>query len=443
MRSRDPVVGYLPKGFPRISETFVTAEILELERLGLDLRIYPLKKPETSERQSNVRRVIAPVRYVPERVAAWLPLLIPVHLLLAIRRPRAYGRALGYTLSRCRRQRSTSTLRRFAQAGYMAGWMLRDRPVRHIHAHFCHGSATVAMFLKWLTDIPYSFTAHAKDLYMTEPDILRDKMRHAEFVVTCTSANERYLQETGGGLAPIHRIYHGLDLSRFTRGAADQIVPIASRGDRGRAPLLLSVGRLVDKKGFDTLVRACGLLHDRGVEFRCAIYGEGPKREKLAALIAELHLGDIVSLPGAILQDELVDVYRAATAFALPCQVLDNGDRDGLPNVLVEAMAMEVPVVSTNVSGVPELVEHGINGFMVPPRDPAALADALETLFRDPALRRRMAREGRRKVDSEFDVARNTRRLWTLFQEAMGLRPVASESAPAPQPGLVRNDGIV
>lgn len=443
MRSRDPVVGYLPKGFPRISETFVTAEILELERLGLDLRIYPLKKPETSERQSNVRRVIAPVRYVPERVAAWLPLMIPVHLLLAIRRPRAYGRALGYTLSRCTRQRSTSTLRRFAQAGYMAGWMLRDRPVRHIHAHFCHGSATVAMFLKWLTDIPYSFTAHAKDLYMTEPDILRDKMRHAEFVVTCTSANERYLQETGGGLAPIHRIYHGLDLSRFTRGAADQIVPIASRGDRGRAPLLLSVGRLVDKKGFDTLVRACALLHSRGVEFRCAIYGEGPKRDKLQALIAELQLGDVVSLPGAILQDELVDVYRAATAFALPCQVLDNGDRDGLPNVLVEAMAMEVPVVSTNVSGVPELVEHGINGFMVPPRDPAALADALETLFRDPALRRRMAREGRRKVDSEFDVARNTRRLWTLFQEAMGLRPVASESAPAPQPGLVRNDGIV
>ena len=189
MRSQDPVVGYLPKGFPRISETFVTAEILELERLGLDLRIYPLKKPETAERQSNVRRVIAPVRYVPERVLAWLPLLVPVHLVLAVRRPRAYWGALRYTLSRCRRSRSTSTLRRFAQAGWLAGWMLRDKPVRHMHAHFCHGSATVAMFLKWLTGIPYSFTAHAKDLYMTEPDILRDKMRHAEFVVTCTAAN--------------------------------------------------------------------------------------------------------------------------------------------------------------------------------------------------------------------------------------------------------------
>jgi glycosyltransferase involved in cell wall biosynthesis len=437
-------VGYLPKGYPRISETFILNEILVLESLGLDLEIFPLKRPEGAARQSTAARVQAPVRYLPERIVWSLPLLLPVHAGLFLRRPRAYARTLRYTLSRCLRQRSTSTLRRFFQAGWLVGWTLRGRTIRHFHAHFCHGPATVAMFVKWLTGIPYSFTAHAKDLYLTEKEILRDKMREAEFVVTCTAHNRDYLTGVGGDLVPVHLIYHGLDLTRFEPGRGEQIVPITTYSESGRMPLVLSVGRLVEKKGFDTLVRACALLRDRSVRFRCLVYGEGPERPALERLIRALGLEDRVQLPGAILQEELVDIYRQATVFALPCQVLDNGDRDGLPNVLVEAMSMEVPVVSTHVSGVPELVKHGENGFLVPPRAPQPLADCIGALLDDPILRRRMAQEGRRRVTEEFDLRANTRRLLELFHEALGLRPVGAAAARrrvARGPLLAERDG--
>jgi glycosyltransferase involved in cell wall biosynthesis len=443
MRRDDLIVGYLPKGFPRISETFVTNEILELERLGLQIRIFPLKRPDGGARQANVDNVRAPVQYLPERIVLALPLLLPVHIALCARRPAPYLRALRYTLSRCLRQRSTSTLRRFMQAGWLVGWTLRGTSVRHFHAHFCHGPATVAMFVKWMTGTPFSFTAHAKDLYLTEREILRDKMDEAAFVVTCTGANERYLNEVGGGLAPIHRIYHGLEVARFTRGDRDHIVPLVAWSEGSRVPVVLSVGRLVEKKGFDTLVRACGMLRDRGLKLRCTIYGDGPQRAALEELVRSLDLQEQVSFPGAILQDELIEVYRSATLFALPCQVLDNGDRDGLPNVLVEAMAMELPVVSTDVSGVPELVEHGTNGMLVPPRAPEPLADAIETLLRDPALRRRFAQEGRRKVEAEFDVARNTRRLLALFHEGLGLRSVDTGTTPPARSDVARQDGAV
>jgi glycosyltransferase involved in cell wall biosynthesis len=267
-------------------------------------------------------------------------------------------------------------------------------------------------------------------------------MREAEFVVTCTDHNRRYLEKLGGDLAPVHLVYHGLDLSRFTRSAQDQVVPLAAWTDGGRVPLLLSVGRLVEKKGFETLIRACGLLRDQGVRFRCLIYGEGPQRGALEALVRELGLENEVQLPGSILQDDLIEIYRQASLFALPCQVLDNGDRDGLPNVLVEAMAMEVPVVSTEVSGVPELVKHGVNGFLVPPRAPQPLAECIASLLRDPALRRRFAQAGRRRVLDEFSLQRNTQRVLALFQQTMGLRPVGTRpSEPPVDPELAQHDG--
>jgi len=381
------------------------------------------------------------VNYLPERIVLNLPLLIPVHVALAARRPRAYARTLSYTLSRCFRQRSTSTLRRFFQAGFLIGWTLRKTPrIQHFHAHFCHGPATVAMFVKWLTGATFSFTAHAKDLYLTEAEILRDKMREAEFVLTCTAHNRDYLEKLGGNLTRVHLVYHGLDLSRFLRGSTDQIVPLASYADGARVPLVLSVGRLVEKKGFDTLIRACALLRDRGVRFRCLIYGDGEQRAALEELVAALGLGGSVELPGAVLQDDLVEIYRQSTLFALPCQILDNGDRDGLPNVLVEAMAMEIPVVSTDVSGIPELVEDGHNGFLIPPRSPEALADRMQTLLADGDLRREFAAAGRARVLSEFSLEANTRRILQLFNATLGLLPVEL-APPAPHTApLARQD---
>jgi glycosyltransferase involved in cell wall biosynthesis len=442
MKSRGITIGYIPKGYPRVSETFITNEILQLERLGLGLHLFPLKRPEGHARQSNVHEVRAQVNYLPEKIVLSLPLLLPVHLALALRRPRAYAKALHYTLSRCLRQRSTSTLRRFFQAGFLVGWTLRKAPrIQHFHAHFCHGPATVAMFVKWLTGTSFSFTAHAKDLYLTEKDILRDKMREAEFVLTCTAHNRDYLEATGGDLTRVHLVYHGLDLSRFQRGATDQIVPLAAYADGTRVPLILSVGRLVAKKGFDTLVRSCAMLRDRGLRFRCMIYGDGEQREALQELVQSLGLEGMVELPGAVLQDDLVEIYRQATLFALPCQILENGDRDGLPNVLVEAMAMEIPVVSTDVSGVPELVEDGRNGFLVPPRSPERLADRMQALLADPALRREFAAAGRHRVLAEFSLEANTRRILQLFNATLGMHPVESAPGPVESAPRVRQDG--
>jgi len=437
IHAHEPTVGYLPKGFPRISETFITNEVLELERLGLNIEIYSLKRPEGAGRQPMAAEVRAPLQYLPEKIVLSLFLLLPVHAWLFLRRPARYWKCLRWTLQRCAQSRSTSTLRRFFQAGYLVGWHLRGRQIPHYHAHFCHGPATVAMFVSWLTGSTYSFTAHAKDLYLTDPQILRTKMLHASFALTCTGFNQGYMENISQGACPIHLVYHGIDVERFTRGNHSQVVPMRGRGKDGEhLPMILSVGRMVEKKGFDTLLRAYALMRDQGLRFRAVIFGDGEKRAQLEALVEELQLEEIVEMPGSILQDELVEAYRQADVFALPCQILENGDRDGLPNVLVEAAAMEVAIVSTDVSGVPELVDDGVNGFLVPSRDPQALADRMSRLLQDASLRKQFAQAGRERVLRDFDLRNNTRRILGLFHETMGLSPVHLRSGSEPTTSL-------
>jgi glycosyltransferase involved in cell wall biosynthesis len=272
MPAAAPIVGYLPKGFPRISETFITNEVLELERLGLHIEIYSLKRPEGSGRQPMASQVQAPLQYLPEKIVLSLWMLLPVHLLLCLRRPGRYWKCLRWTVARCVRSRSTSTLRRFFQAGNLVGWHLRGRTLPHYHAHFCHGPATVAMFVSWLTGSTYSFTAHAKDLYLTDPEILRIKMQDASFALTCTGFNQRYMDDIGGGACPVHLVYHGIDVARFTRSHYRQVVPMHGRDkDGAHLPMILSVGRLVEKKGFDTLLRAYALMRDQGLRFRAVL----------------------------------------------------------------------------------------------------------------------------------------------------------------------------
>lgn len=425
-------IGYIPKGFPRISETFVANEILELERLGLRIEVFSLINPAEHGVQPSARAVRAPVHYVPEHVVRSLHRVLPAHVAFAGKHPRVYWKTLGRALRRAWQRRSMASLRRFGQAGFLVERLLGDRNISHFHAHFCHGPTTVAMFVRWLTGATFSFTAHAKDLYTTAPEALREKMREAEFVLTCTEANRAYLEQIGGDVASVHRIYHGIDVQRFTPGDAEESAGAVARErasidtrvqsmaveDAG-VPLVMSVGRLVPKKGHDVFLRACAILRDRGVRFRGVIHGEGPQRGELEALRRELRLDELVQLPGRILQDDLVARYREAAVFALACQVLRNGDRDGLPNVLIEALAMRVPVVSTNISGVPELIEHGVHGVLVEPRAPAQMADGIERLLGDRDLGRRLASAGRQRVLAEFDTRRNTRHVLELF-EALG-----------------------
>lgn len=396
-------VGYVCKMFPRFSETFILSEILELERQGAALHVFSLKTNNEGRFHADVANVRAPVTYAPEAVwAAGAHAALQAHVAAWRAAPGAY-RALAWEVARKRR---LGAWKRFHQAVWLAP-RVRAAGVTHLHAHFASSATTVARMIGRLTGIPYSFTAHAKDIFheSVAPTSLARKFVDATFTVTVSDFNRRYLADLPG-TARLVRIYNGLDLARFQRHdrAADG------------PPLILAVGRLVEKKGFDDLVRACALLKAAGADFTCRIVGAGDRAASLAALIAELDVADRVTLVGPLPRTALIDLLPTATAFAAPCVVGRDGNRDGLPTVLVEAMALGVPVVATPVTGIPELVADERTGLLVPERDPAALAEALRRLLIDRPLRRRLADAARARIEADFDIAANVRALRALFE---------------------------
>jgi glycosyltransferase involved in cell wall biosynthesis len=282
-------------------------------------------------------------------------------------------------------------LKDFLQAAHLARLLDRGE-YRHLHAHFANVPTTVAELVHRLTSIPYSFTAHAKDIYLTPPVELARKIASATCVLTCTAYNQGYLADLAPNGTPVRLAYHGIDVGHF--GATPPDAPRCNDG----APLILSVGRFCEKKGFEYLLEACRILKERGRPFRCQIVGYGELQGRLETMIAYFGLRRSVSLVGKMTQDQLAALYPQATMFVLPCLVTDNGDRDGIPNVLIEAMVSRTAVISTDVSGISELVEHKRNGLLVQQRDARALANAMETLLLRPGLRTRLAERGRQTV---------------------------------------------
>jgi glycosyltransferase involved in cell wall biosynthesis len=371
----------------------------------------------------------APVHHLPQLTPlsetyfpAWLrrnaPEFFDSHWRLLKARPLSYVRTMLAAIRLAFKHHQGSWLRpetafvkEFLQAGYIAQRVVAAGSIRHLHAHFCHSATTVAMFASQLCGLPFSFTAHAKDIYvraLNPGDLLQTKMRRAKFVVTCVKGNQTYLASLGAKETPIYTIYHGLDTRRFA--------PRSNTAEEPATPMLLSVGRLVEKKGFAFLIEACRLLKDRGYRFQCQIIGgAGPCERQIASLIHELELGDTVTLRPAVTQEELRVIYQQATLFTLPCQIVENDDRDGIPNVLVEAMAVGLPVVSTNISGIPELIEHGVSGLLAPQKDARALADAIAELLDSPALRQQLGAAAREKVCRLFDSESNILELHRLF----------------------------
>jgi len=401
---REVKIAYLVKTFPKVSETFILREILALESAGLDLQIFALRRPQEDKAHAITSQVRAQVVYAPARFSDDPIGLLTAHLTLLLTHPWRYCRALCFAV----RHRAAGSLTDFLQAAYVA-WLLLRLDVSHLHAHFINQPAGIAELVHHLIALPYSITAHAKDIYLSPPPVLARKMAGAQFVVTCNEYNRGFLQEHAPKGTSIVRSYHGLDLQLF------QPDPQAASGED--LPMLLSVGRFREKKGFVCLLDACHLLKTGGYRFQCVIVGYGPLREELTRRITELDLDDVVSLTGMLTQDDVIRLYKRATLFALPCQITDGGDRDGIPNVLVEAMAMELPVVSTHVSGIPELVEHMRNGILVRPQDPAGLATAMAQLLDQPQLRRALGMAGRQKVYEQFSAQRNALQLKALFTQ--------------------------
>lgn len=422
-------VGYVMNGFPRLSETFIAHEIHQLERVGLRLRLFVVKQENEPHVHPVVTAIRAPLTYLPKTTSlsgatlvGWLrenlPTFARAHLAVAARHPLRYVRTLASAVALTWRHWPRKVfVKEFLQAGEIAAALQAKSDVQHLHGHFCHGVATITWFASRLTDIPFSFTAHAKDIYQAElnpGNLLERKLGAARFVATCTCANAEVLRARHARPDDVHTIYHGLDTDYFTP---------AQRTATTDAPLILAVGRLVEKKGFDQLIAACALLQQQGLRFVCAIVGEsGSAEDSLRAQIERLGLAETVQLRGAVTQDRLREIYRGAHTFALPCQIMEDGDRDGFPNVLAEAMAMGVPVVSTAISGIPEMIDDGVHGLLVEPRQPEALAEALRRVLTDTVLHAALARAGRERICERFDSRRTTLALRDLFARQLRLR---------------------
>ena len=405
-------VAYVVRSWPRLSQTFVVGEVLALEKLGVELVLFSMTDPGERLVQPQVGQVRAAVEYLdaaPRRGSR-----LAGHARLLISSPGRYLRSLGVALvgSRLVAGYTTSTaLGCFAQAVHVTGRLRAatraGRPVRHLHAHFAHDPALIGLFTARLTGLPFSATAHARDLYQLGVPALAARARAAAALVVCCRANADYLQRV---LPPALRrhvlvLHHGVDLEVFRP---------ADRAARA-TPLIVSVGRLVEKKGFGDLLTACVALLDAGVAFRCVVYGDGPLREQLLAQRDRLGLADQVQFAGERLQRDLVPALQGADVFALTPFVTDDGDRDGVPNVLVEAMACGLPVVATAAGGVPELVRHGENGLLAEPHDVAAIARHLTTLLLDAPLRQRLGAAARCTVEVGYDVRAAAAELAALF----------------------------
>lgn len=408
------------KGYPRISETFISNEILHLEKLGFSIHLFSMRPPRESFRHESVKQIKAAVDYLPETILAPLPRFLYHNLLLAGKRPSAYARALKTALRRFLRTRKAATIKHLLQAGYLVHYLLPGSGVAHLHAHFAHSPTSVAMFASQLSGLPFSFTAHAKDIYISDPRQLREKMGLARFVVTCTEYNKRHLMGLSRGNAiPIHRVYHGIDIDRF-----------ACKGNEGipSPPYqVLTVARMTTKKGLPTVYRALRHLRDEGFSAQHTLIGDGEDREQILSLIKELGLDHFTRWLGGQPHDVVLGHYRQADLFVLGCEVAPNGDRDGIPNVFLESMAMGVPVVATRVSAIPELLEDGKTGLLVPPGQPEKMGHAMARLLTDSDLRKRIISQARQRVIRKFDNKVLIRELAGLY-EKVGIPATISDS---------------
>jgi len=419
-------VGYVLKVYPRLSETFIVNEILELERQGARVTVFSLRLPQEGRFHEKLARVAAEVVYLPA---------MTTHDLAAFATDRATELApvrarLGGALWDILASGDVRRVKHFSQAVALHVEATR-RGVQHLHAHFATSSTAVAALASEFSGIPFSFTAHAKDIYLDSHDLslLEDRLRRARFCVTVCDANLRHLRETFGDAGRVERIYNGLDLGELD--AARRPIPDGNGAPPGSDPVptVLGVGRLVPKKGFDTLLDACSLLVRDRVPFRCRIVGDGAERAALEDQVRSLGLESHVELTGALPNGRVHRMIAEADVMALPCRVADDGNRDALPTVLLESLALGTPAISTPVTGIPEILGDGA-GALVPPDDPTALAAELQRFLGDPALRRACGDAGRARVERLFDVRRNVAQLHELFRaSAAGGTALTTEEA--------------
>ncbi|ROP26590.1 glycosyltransferase family 4 protein [Pseudokineococcus lusitanus] len=401
-----PLVGYVVKSYPRFSETFIVRELVAREEAGERAVVASLRPPKDPRFHALLARVQAPVTYVPDDVRGGL-----VRVWEGLAALRAAGVAPSREALDALLDEDPGVA---AQAVGVARWAVAEG-VTHLHAHFASLPGRTTRLAAMLTGLPWTMTAHAKDVFHedVDPRRLAAVMADADGVVAVSDMTTAWLAERHP-TARLHRVHNGLDLDELTWSSPAH-----------RPAVVAAVGRLVPKKGFDVLLDAVALLRGRGVDVRLRLAGAGDGAADLAARVTRLGLEDAVELLGPLPQHEVVALLRGAAAFAAPCVVAEDGDRDGLPTVVLESLAVGTPVVSTPVTGVPEAVIDGVTGHLVPERDAAALADALQRLLADGEERERLSRAGRAHVELRFDVRGQAAALRRITADVAAARTTA------------------
>lgn len=407
------------KGYPRLSETFIAQELLALERAGFALHIFSMRKPTDRTSHPIVGQIAAPVTYLPEYLYQE-PRRVFRGLWQARRRP-GFRMALSVWLRDLWRDPTPNRVRRFGQAAVLSAELPDE--ISWLYAHFIHTPSAVTRYASLMTGRQWSCSAHAKDIW-TSPDWeLVANLKSARWAVTCTAAGHARLQQLADDASKVDLVYHGLDLERFSPMVRDAE---PRDGRIATAPVrLLAVGRAVEKKGFDLLLDALARLPG-DLHWRLTHIGGGEQRDALKAQAVRLGLADRIDWRGAQDQPSVLAAYRAADLFVLPCRIARNGDRDGLPNVLIEAQSQQLACLSTTVSGVPELIINEKTGVLVAPDDVGALSAALARLISDPALRQRLGRDGARRVREQFDATAEIRQLVRRLHHSLAATDVAA-----------------
>ncbi len=387
-------VAYLLDVFPQLSETFILNEIVQLMNNGVKVAIFSRKKPREKIHHAKAEELMKQTRYLSENDVSRLK-KIWLHLYFFITSPIRYLKTFLFSYR-------NSSFWHFKQSVIYAK-EIKSLGAQHIHSHYAASTATeYAMLVSMLSGIPYTFTAHGwYDIFTYPPSDFNLRAERAKAVVTVSNFNRNYiLKRFNIPSEKVYSIHCGIDISFFNN----------LRHIEKDEKLILSVARLHPVKGLDYLVKACDILKNKGLSFKCVIVGEGSEKENLRKLILQRELKSYVELAGAKVQDEILKYYHKARIFVLPSVT------EGLPVTLMEAMACKIPVVATKICGIPELVEDGVNGFLVPPKDPQRLADAIEVLLKDSELCRRFGEEGRRKVEREFNLEKQVKKLIELWE---------------------------
>jgi glycosyltransferase involved in cell wall biosynthesis len=387
---------YLFERFPSFGQTFCYREVAELYRQGITPPIFSIRNPKDEPPQDWDTRIVKRVHYLPEEK----------ELLEEVQRASKKRRLTPEIIAALDEWGRRTDFLRLYQAVYV-GLRLQEAGINHVHAHFAGMAARTAFWIAKFFPITFSFTAHANDIFAPRNfEIGHDKLvSAARVIITETDYSEQFLRERFAESADrIHRIYNGLNLAEFGRASFSS-----------DPPLIVAIGRLIAKKGFANLIRACAILVERGRSFRCEIFGDGPLENQLRAQIDELSLQELVQLPGAKPQHELRARLAAASVFVLPSVPEAEGGMDNLPTVIMEAMATGLPVVSTRIGGIPEMVVEDETGFLVQPEDAVGLAGAIEKVTSDRSLEHKLGQAGYKRAQQLFSIEKNVRELCTLL----------------------------